>query len=63
MLGRSGLVTGHRAGRETRYAVVPARLGATARWLDRLAADWDHRLAAVTRPAEGETPPGPPASP
>jgi DNA-binding transcriptional ArsR family regulator len=52
VLDRAGLVTGHREGRETRYAVRPARLNVTARWMDRVAADWDARLSAVKRLAE-----------
>ncbi|BDM67446.1 transcriptional regulator [Streptomyces nigrescens] len=54
ILDRAGLVVGHRAGREARYRVVPERLGITARWMDRLAATWDTRLAAIKRLAEGE---------
>ncbi len=54
VLDRAGLVVGHRAGREARYRVVPERLGITARWMDRLAAAWDTRLAAIKRLAEGE---------
>lgn len=54
VLDRAGLVAGHRTGREARYRVVPERLGITARWMDRLAAAWDTRLAAIKRLAEGE---------
>jgi hypothetical protein len=32
--------------------VVPAALNVTARWMDRLAADWDRRLATIKRVAE-----------
>lgn len=52
VLDAAGLVTGRRAGREVRYAVRPAALEATARWLATLAADWDRRLATVKRLAE-----------
>ncbi|GGU57785.1 putative transcriptional regulator, ArsR [Streptomyces albospinus] len=52
VLDRAGLVAGRRAGREARYHVVPERLGITARWMDRIAADWDSRLAAIKRLAE-----------
>jgi DNA-binding transcriptional ArsR family regulator len=52
ILDRAGLVVGHRQGREVRYAVRPERLAATARWMARLAADWDNRLAAIKRIAE-----------
>jgi DNA-binding transcriptional ArsR family regulator len=58
VLDRAGLVTGHREGREARYRVLPQRLGITARWMDRLAADWDNRLTAIKRLAEGEDPTG-----
>lgn len=54
VLDRAGLVTGHREGREARYRVTPERLGATARWMDRVAAAWDSRLSAIKRLAEGE---------
>lgn len=52
VLTRAGLVTGHREGREARYQVLPARLGVTARWMDRVAAEWDGRLSAIKRLAE-----------
>jgi DNA-binding transcriptional ArsR family regulator len=52
VLDAAGLVTGRRAGREVRYAVRPAALDATARWMASLAADWDRRLAHVKRVAE-----------
>lgn len=54
ILDRAGLVTGHREGRESRYRVIPERLGITARWMDRVAADWDSRLTAIKRLAEGQ---------
>lgn len=54
VLDRAGLVAGHREGRETRYRVIPERLGVTARWMDRVAAAWDTRLSAIKRLAEGE---------
>ncbi|MER5727206.1 metalloregulator ArsR/SmtB family transcription factor [Streptomyces sp. NPDC002138] len=52
VLDAAGLVRGNRVGREVRYAVRPAALDATARWMATLAADWDRRLAAVKRIAE-----------
>ncbi|WP_138902135.1 ArsR/SmtB family transcription factor [Streptomyces albidochromogenes] len=59
-LDAAGLVAGHRVGREVRYAVRPAALDATARWMAALAADWDRRLATVKRVAEAaERDPGP----
>ncbi|WP_187363802.1 ArsR/SmtB family transcription factor [Streptomyces piniterrae] len=54
VLDRAGLVAGHREGREARYRVVPERLGVAARWMDRIAAEWDGRLAAIKRLAEGQ---------
>ncbi|GGV43267.1 MULTISPECIES: metalloregulator ArsR/SmtB family transcription factor [Streptomycetaceae] len=52
VLDAAGLVAGNRVGREVRYAVRPAALDTTARWMSALAADWDHRLADVKRVAE-----------
>ena len=52
VLDAAGLVSGSRAGREVRYAVRPAALDATARWMAGLAADWDRRLANIKRVAE-----------
>ncbi|GAA1532727.1 metalloregulator ArsR/SmtB family transcription factor [Actinomadura kijaniata] len=51
-LDAAGLVSGSRVGREVRYAVRPAALDATARWMASLAADWDRRLANIKRIAE-----------
>ncbi len=61
VLDQAGLVAGHRAGREARYRVIPARLGVTARWMDRLAADWDTRLSAIKQLAEDPAVDAPPA--
>ncbi|MGN9843595.1 ArsR/SmtB family transcription factor [Nonomuraea sp. H19] len=52
VLDAAGLVSGSRVGREMRYAVRPAALDATARWMAALAADWDRRLANIKRIAE-----------
>jgi len=52
VLDGAGLVSGSRVGREVRYAVRPAALNATARWMAALAADWDRRLANIKRVAE-----------
>jgi DNA-binding transcriptional ArsR family regulator len=52
VLDAAGLVSGNRIGREVRYAVRPAALDGTARWMAALAADWDRRLAAIKRAAE-----------
>lgn len=52
VLDGAGLVTAARVGREVRYAVRPAALDATARWMAALATDWDRRLATIKRLAE-----------
>ncbi|MFC4591983.1 ArsR/SmtB family transcription factor [Sphaerisporangium corydalis] len=52
VLEAAGLVSGGRVGREVRYAVRPAALDATARWMAALASDWDRRLATIKRLAE-----------
>ena len=52
VLDAAGLVSGSRVGREVRYAVRPAALDATARWMGALAGDWDRRLAKIKSIAE-----------
>jgi DNA-binding transcriptional ArsR family regulator len=52
VLDAAGLVSGRRVGREVQYAVRPAALDATARWMAALAADWDRRLANIKCVAE-----------
>jgi DNA-binding transcriptional ArsR family regulator len=52
VLDAAGLVSGSRVGREVRYAVRPAALNVTARWMAALASDWDRRLANIKRIAE-----------
>ncbi|MCB5906847.1 ArsR/SmtB family transcription factor [Streptomyces pinistramenti] len=59
VLDRAGLVAGHREGREARYTVLPARLGATARRMGRIAADWDGRLSAIKHLSESAPGTGP----
>lgn len=53
VLDRAGLVEGRRAGREMRWSVRPQRLDETARWMASVAFEWDTRLAAIKRMAEG----------
>jgi DNA-binding transcriptional ArsR family regulator len=53
VLDRAGLVESRREGREVRYTVCPEQLDATARWMAGLASQWDARLAAIKRMAEG----------
>jgi ArsR family transcriptional regulator, cadmium/lead-responsive transcriptional repressor len=52
VLDRAGLVEARRHGREVRFAVRPQRLDAAARSIERVAAEWDARLAAIKRIAE-----------
>jgi len=52
VLDRAGLVRGRREGREHRYELLTARLNELARWMDELAAQWDHRLEAIKLLAE-----------
>ena len=52
VLQGAGLVSGGRVGREVRYAVRPAALNETARWMASLASDWDRRLTTIKRIAE-----------
>jgi DNA-binding transcriptional ArsR family regulator len=53
VLDRAGLVEGRRQGREVRYTVRSERLDSAARWMAGIAAEWDDRLAALKRLAEG----------
>jgi len=48
-----GLVESVRVGREIRYRALGAQLTETARRLERIGRDWDHRLATIKRIAEG----------
>jgi DNA-binding transcriptional ArsR family regulator len=53
VLQEVGLVESVRVGRELRYQVLGSQLSETARSLDRIGAEWDRRLAAIKRIAEG----------
>ncbi|GAA1439198.1 ArsR/SmtB family transcription factor [Leifsonia poae] len=53
VLEAAGLVESVRVGRELRYRVLGAQLAETARRLDEIGAEWDRRLAAIKRIAEG----------
>jgi DNA-binding transcriptional ArsR family regulator len=46
-LSAAGLVASERRGRETRYALTPEPLDEAARWMGRVGAQWDDRLAAL----------------
>lgn len=49
VLADAGLVTGERAGRETRYRLVPERLSTVGDWIAEVGTRWDERLAALDR--------------
>ena len=53
VLADAGLVEPVRVGREVRYRALGARLSALAGELDRIGRQWDRRLAAIKRLAEG----------
>jgi DNA-binding transcriptional ArsR family regulator len=55
VLERAGLIRGHRAGREVRYAADLQPLQRTARWLEALAGQWERRLEAIKDLAEQDT--------
>lgn len=45
----AGLVTGRRAGRETRYSLTPEPLGDAAAWLEAIGGEWEERLERLRR--------------
>lgn len=47
VLERAGLVAGARVGRETRFALRPARLGEAREYLDHVADQWDAALSRL----------------
>jgi DNA-binding transcriptional ArsR family regulator len=49
VLGRAGLVTSARSGRETRFTFQPEPLGDAADWMAEVGSTWDRRLAALKR--------------
>jgi DNA-binding transcriptional ArsR family regulator len=53
VLQEVGLVDAVRVGRELRYRVLGSQLSDAARRLDRIGSEWDRRLAAIKRIAEG----------
>jgi DNA-binding transcriptional ArsR family regulator len=57
VLGRAGLVRAHRIGREVRYEADLQPLRQAMHWMDVLATQWEHRLAAIKDLAEGATGP------
>jgi DNA-binding transcriptional ArsR family regulator len=52
VLDRAGLVRSRQAGREVLFSVRPEPLDSAARWLARVATEWDRRLADLKRLAE-----------
>ena len=52
VLGRSGLISRRKQGREVLYQVEAARLDQASRALAELAAQWDRRLDTIKRLAE-----------
>ena len=48
-LRAAGLVSADRSGREMRYRLTPEPLEEAVDWLERVGAEWDERLAALTR--------------
>ena len=49
VLGRAGLVTSARSGRETRFTFRPEPLSDAADWMADVGATWDKRLDALKR--------------
>jgi DNA-binding transcriptional ArsR family regulator len=49
VLGRAGLVTSARAGRETRFTFQPEPLGDAAEWMADVGGTWDKRLDALKK--------------
>jgi len=54
VLRDAGLVTSHKDGRDVRFEVRTWPLAQAAGWLAALAVEWDTRLAAIKRIAEGD---------
>ena len=52
-LGRAGLVSQSRHGRESRFELDPRPLADAAAWLTTVGADWDSRLADLQRLLKG----------
>ena len=48
-LSSAGLVESRRAGRETRYTLTPAPLVDAMQWMADVGAEWDERLARLTK--------------
>jgi DNA-binding transcriptional ArsR family regulator len=46
-LGRAGLVSSSRAGRETRYRLTPGALADAVSWIEQVGSAWDERLGRL----------------
>jgi DNA-binding transcriptional ArsR family regulator len=53
-LAAAGLLGRERSGREVRYRVTPAPLSDAVSWMAGVGAQWDGRLAALSRQLGGE---------
>jgi DNA-binding transcriptional ArsR family regulator len=49
LLGRAGLVSSQRHGRESRFELEPAPLAAAAAWIGAIGGEWDTRLSDLQR--------------
>ena len=49
LLGRAGLVSSRRQGRESRFELEPAPLAEAAAWIGAIGAEWDTRLSDLQR--------------
>jgi DNA-binding transcriptional ArsR family regulator len=49
VLGRAGLVSSNRSGRETRFTFQPEPLTDAAAWMADVGGTWDRRLAALKK--------------
>jgi DNA-binding transcriptional ArsR family regulator len=53
-LNEAGLVESRREGRETRYELTPGPLGAAMDWMAGVGAEWDSRLARLSKHLTGD---------
>lgn len=49
----AGVVDSAKYGREVRFGLLPGALTDTAAWMERVASQWDQRLVALKKLAEG----------
>jgi DNA-binding transcriptional ArsR family regulator len=55
LLERAQLVDAERSGREVRFQATPAPLGDAIAWMTAVGAQWDDRLAALSRAVDAGT--------